>query len=296
MDYREFIDTVLSDVCADHRVKNGSFDLANPKHLDVLREYVVDYTDDEFAEELFNEMKRVVDGYLSIVESAEMFKHMGIVDEGNYPERQAYNENGVLVTFPDAESKKAAIERGSHFENPPGGSSSGSETDDGSDSSVEDEEDDGEAVNVFSTTETPEQKRDREEQEFGMSVFGTDLSPEDIKLRDEEEDGESDQSEERNRLYDILKGIKTAKQGGEGESATFTLDKLHPSVLFALSEKWVFDKSGDWYNEEGKFRGNTDRRGQVHPSRPRDKEKMGIWIEDHEKRKSGMELPDKNSP
>jgi len=39
--------------------------------------------------------------------------------EGNYPERQAYNVNGLLVTFPTPEYKQKAIARGTHFEENP---------------------------------------------------------------------------------------------------------------------------------------------------------------------------------
>jgi hypothetical protein len=36
--------------------------------------------------------------------------------EGKYPERQAYNAKGILVTFPNPEYKTAALARGTHFE------------------------------------------------------------------------------------------------------------------------------------------------------------------------------------
>jgi hypothetical protein len=39
--------------------------------------------------------------------------------EGKYPERQAYNTNGILVTFPTPEYKQKAIARGTHFEENP---------------------------------------------------------------------------------------------------------------------------------------------------------------------------------
>ena len=39
--------------------------------------------------------------------------------EGKYPERQAYNSNGILVTFPTPEYKQKAIQRGTHFEENP---------------------------------------------------------------------------------------------------------------------------------------------------------------------------------
>jgi outer membrane biosynthesis protein TonB len=39
--------------------------------------------------------------------------------EGKFPERQAYNANGILVTFPTPEYKQRAIKRGTHFEKNP---------------------------------------------------------------------------------------------------------------------------------------------------------------------------------
>ena len=42
-----------------------------------------------------------------------------IVTEGKYPERQAYNADGLLVTFPTPEYKQRAIARGTHFEKNP---------------------------------------------------------------------------------------------------------------------------------------------------------------------------------
>ena len=39
--------------------------------------------------------------------------------EGRYPERQAYNKDGLLVTFPTPQHKAKAIARGTHFEKDP---------------------------------------------------------------------------------------------------------------------------------------------------------------------------------
>jgi hypothetical protein len=287
MDYREFIDTILSETCADERIKKGILYVDNNDHLLVLKEYVERYTDLEFSEAVYSAIQSV------------LCLREGNLREGNFPERQAYNENGILVTFPDAESKKAAIERGSHFEHPPGGKTSSND----SNEDIDSQDEDSDTENVFSTTETPEQKQNRKQKESELFAGDTNISVDDIRFRDDEdmnsETGESFEEKERNRLYDVLQGIKYSKKqtdadDGFDNDASFTLDKLDPSVLFALSEKWVFDKSGDWYNEDGKFRGNTDKKGHVHPSRPQDKEKMELWIEDHEKRKSGIQITDKN--
>lgn len=91
------IETILNDVCLDKRVKDGCFKIENPDHMDALREYLVKRGMDEvMAKEYCNK-----------------------VVEGKYPERQAYNQNGILVTFPTPEYKARAIKKGTHFEQDP---------------------------------------------------------------------------------------------------------------------------------------------------------------------------------
>jgi hypothetical protein len=41
------------------------------------------------------------------------------MDEGKYPERQAYNKDGWLVTFPSGEYKQRAIKKGTHYGSDP---------------------------------------------------------------------------------------------------------------------------------------------------------------------------------
>jgi hypothetical protein len=47
-----------------------------------------------------------------------------LVEKGKHPERQAYNKNGILVTFPTPEYKARAISKGTHFEKNPKSSQS----------------------------------------------------------------------------------------------------------------------------------------------------------------------------
>lgn len=42
-----------------------------------------------------------------------------IAEKGKHPERQAYNKNGLLVTFPTPEYKARALAKGTHFEKNP---------------------------------------------------------------------------------------------------------------------------------------------------------------------------------
>jgi hypothetical protein len=55
----------------------------------------------------------------SNVDSNIVNQYLNKMLEGKYPERQAYNTNGILVTFPTPEYKQKAIARGTHFEENP---------------------------------------------------------------------------------------------------------------------------------------------------------------------------------
>ena len=69
-----------------------------------------------------------------------------------------------------------------------------------------------------------------------------------------------------------------------------SIRELHPTILFALKMKWVFDKSGNWYGENNEFRGSTDRRGQLEPAKSEDKEEMLLWLDDYLKRRKSVNV------
>jgi hypothetical protein len=92
------IDRILAEVCLDERIPDGTFDMSNNTHMDVLRENLTD----SYGLAL-NDVKSI---------------HNKMV-EGKYPERQAYNKDGLLVTFPTPQHKAKAISRGTHFEQDP---------------------------------------------------------------------------------------------------------------------------------------------------------------------------------
>lgn len=91
------IDKILSEVSLDPRVPDGVFKLEEESHMNVLREYLINHG----------------------IEEAVALEFCNKVLEGKYPERQAYNKNGILVTFPTPEYKKKAIQAGTHFEEDP---------------------------------------------------------------------------------------------------------------------------------------------------------------------------------
>jgi hypothetical protein len=90
-------DFLLSEICLDNRVEDGTFDIFNNDHMDVLREKLVEMG----------------------IPKSEVIELANKVTEGKYPERQAYNAHGILVTFPNPEYKQRALSRGTHFEEDP---------------------------------------------------------------------------------------------------------------------------------------------------------------------------------
>lgn len=91
------IDGIFADVCLDERVSCGIFKLEEDEHINALRDHFI---------------KRGITTEDAINVTNKML-------EGKYPQRQAYNSNGILCTFPNPEYKQKAIQRGTHFEKNP---------------------------------------------------------------------------------------------------------------------------------------------------------------------------------
>lgn len=92
------IDQILLEVCLDPKIHDGIFKLNDNDHMDTLREYLVNK-------------------WGLTKENAIQFSNQML--EGRFPERQAYNADGILVTFPTPKHKAKAIARGTHFEKNP---------------------------------------------------------------------------------------------------------------------------------------------------------------------------------
>lgn len=96
---QKIIDDLLTEVSLDPRVETGIFEIYNCDHLDVLAEHME---------------SRGIDSEVI----AEFIESLAM-DEGKYPERQAYNREGWLVTFPSKEYRDAAIKKGTHSASDP---------------------------------------------------------------------------------------------------------------------------------------------------------------------------------
>jgi hypothetical protein len=95
MNVKNFINDLLLEAALDSRVDSGIVSLHNCEHVEVLAEKMRD-----------RGMKEPeIDSIL-----AEL-----VIKDGKYPDRQAFNGEGWLVTFPSKDYRDAAIKKGTHF-------------------------------------------------------------------------------------------------------------------------------------------------------------------------------------
>jgi hypothetical protein len=89
----EFISRIIGEAALDARIPDGMVDLKNGDHIQVVAETMYDICENE----------EIVNEFVST-----------FINEGKYPDRQAFNKDGWLVTFPSKEYRDAAIKRGTH--------------------------------------------------------------------------------------------------------------------------------------------------------------------------------------
>ena len=97
MNLKQIFLEALEKANTDNSIESGIFDISKQEHIEILRGHLLE----------------------SNVDSKTVNQYLNKMLEGRYPDRQAYNANGILVTFPTPEYKQKAIERGSHFEQNP---------------------------------------------------------------------------------------------------------------------------------------------------------------------------------
>jgi hypothetical protein len=95
----DFIKNILLESALDNRIENGILEVNNPEHLMVLADHLFEHgLTEEFVTEVVNNLT---------------------LRDGKYPDRQAYNKNGWLVTFPSPDYRNAAIKKGTHYTSDP---------------------------------------------------------------------------------------------------------------------------------------------------------------------------------
>lgn len=88
----DIVNDAILDVCSNPLVENGTFDPNNDDHMFLLMETLDGNLEEEYITKAVSALKC----------------------EGKHPDRQAYNKEGWLVTFPSKEYRDAAIKKGTH--------------------------------------------------------------------------------------------------------------------------------------------------------------------------------------
>jgi len=92
-DILEAVNGSILDICVHPLVEDGTFDTQNTEHMFLLMESLIEKNFDD----------------TTVSEVVKALRH-----EGKHPERQAYNKEGWLVTFPSKEYRDAALKKGTH--------------------------------------------------------------------------------------------------------------------------------------------------------------------------------------
>lgn len=95
-----FFNKLLTELCLDPRIPDGIFRIEDLSHILILREYLMNRD-------------------IPIDVATDYCNEVLMCELGKHPERQAYNKDGLLVTFPTPKHKENAISRGTHFEKDP---------------------------------------------------------------------------------------------------------------------------------------------------------------------------------
>lgn len=199
MNLKQIFLEALEKANTDNSIESGIFDISKQEHIEILRGHLLE----------------------SNVDSKTVNQYLNKMLEGRYPDRQAYNVNGILVTFPTPEYKQKAIERGSHFEqNPRKGQ-----------------------ANVFSGDEQPEQPS-------GQQIEFEPTQPQQIQQTQQQEP-QTPKSDDRTPDEKEQDAVAIEKS----LTTEYTLEEALKYGFYNKKNKW-YDSSGDFignlWNVNGK--------------------------------------------
>ena len=206
MNLKQIFLEALEKANTDNSIESGIFDISKQEHIEILRGHLLE----------------------SNVDSKTVNQYLNKMLEGRYPDRQAYNSNGILVTFPTPEYKQKAIERGSHFEqNPKKGQ-----------------------ANVFSGDEQPEQPEQPNGQPSGQQIEFEPTQPQQIQQTQQQEP-QTPKSDDRTPDEKEQDAVAIEKS----LTTEYTLEEALKYGFYNKKNKW-YDSSGDFignlWNVNGK--------------------------------------------
>lgn len=286
------ITSIITEAALDDRIPDGVVDLKNSTHIQVIAETMYDFG---FDVETINEfVKR-------------------FVEEGKYPDRQAFNKEGWLVTFPSKEYRDAAIKKGTHSISDPTHGKGGmnlyykkkgkQKRQTSQDVSTTDEPTSDASANTSvprpgqpqqSTAQKPPGKQSPSQ----TNVPGADeLGPEEIEPDDTESTDSTPDStpQSDSALPPVGKSTSPAPPAAQ---ASMTADQsqepapqpppppppppyVELSKKFAAQKAWIPTPYGEWRDSQGNTTAIESLTKEVVPVKTTDREELKLFVEKH---------------
>lgn len=287
-----FLQNILLEVAIDNRVPTGMVDINNILHREILAEKLIDHGIDQKT-------------------TMEVVNRLALKD-GKYPDRQAYNKDGWLVTFPTPEHKNAAIKKKTAFSSDPthgsggmhlyykskgkqsrqktqGTSEVGGETEQPSTSTQQKSDS---AVAPEQPAQQPAQQSVQSELPKSGEKTSQATSQPTTKVPSDVVSSEVPVDDSGSTKSDVVDSPKTdapasaTSNTDNGPTVTAKPDPkpttspiIKLSVEFARSKSWRDAPYGDWTNDRGEQIAVTGLDGQVVPIRFVDREELKSFAE-----------------
>ena len=280
--FSTFLQSVLLEAAIDQRIPSGVLDIGNDDHRMVIAE-------------------KLLDRNIDPVVVSEVVNKMTLKD-GKYPDRQAFNKEGWLVTFPTPEHRAAAIKKKTHFVSDPThgrggmnlyykrkGKQARQQQQDASETEPDQNDQralsaaDGEGVTDDAAAH---QSNDASELPSATSLAASSKDGSQAQSSDDEPKGvESSELPAAGPAVDSQKSDSSAPSDPNNVTAQSSSPAPAPkepdtSALvkltreFALQQQWTDTPYGDWNDSKGQAAAVTGLDGQVVPIKFTDREAL----------------------
>jgi hypothetical protein len=282
-DILEAVNGSILDICVHPLVEDGTFDVQNTEHMFLLMESLIEKKFDD----------------ATVSEVIKALRH-----EGKHPERQAYNKEGWLVTFPSKEYRDAALKKGTHAIADPTHGKGGmnlyykkrgkqkrvtqqttSQTDpsakekqapvDGSQASTPDAPPSG----LPPATEPTAASADAPEKAAAASTSSKPSA--EAPAATQSDPASTPSTEPASKGTDDSQGVATTASAPRPEPTTPVVPAIQPKVditiQFAKSKNWSSTPYGEWRDSSGSVAAVVSLSGEVAPIKSNDRDELKLF-------------------
>jgi len=289
-EFSTFIQSILLEAAIDRRIPSGVLDISNDEHRMVIAEKLID---------------RSIDPNLVL----EVVNKMALKD-GKYPDRQAYNKEGWLVTFPTPEHRLAAIKNKTHFTSDPThgqggmnlyykrkGKQARQQQQDTSETEPVDKKQPAQPATPSAEAGGNQPKVQPTDGDASQADAEATTKPTATDGSQAKSDGDGHASEEASQLPAAGADAKTAggepigqtsdASGNGSQSEKTPTEPAQPDTSalirltqeFARSKQWTDTPYGDWNDSRGQHVAVTGLDGQIVPIKFTDREELKSFAE-----------------